>query len=171
MKRKFNKGDIVLCTQFSIGQNRVIDECGIKIVPCIDDGYFNRRAYISKTYKECMEQTLGGIYEDKDEYEITFLDDGNSLAWVKGKDLVLLMRNDCIHEKKDYEKRPSDTKEEILEKIIHFFEMEIERVKSDKNNTPVFNNVSVGIRKSNQLIDRHIVYCQNIIDGIRSGKL
>ena len=97
MKRRFNKGDIVLCTKFSIEQNMVIDESGIKVVPCVDDTWFNRNAYISGVYKECMEQKLGGIYEDKDEYEITFLDDGNSLAWVSGNDLTLMMRNDCAH--------------------------------------------------------------------------
>lgn len=105
MKRKFNKGDIVLCTKFSVEQNMVIDENGIKVVPCVDDTWFNRKAYVSKVHKEYMEQILGGAYVEKDEYEITFLDDGNSLAWVEGKDLVLLMRNDYKQGGKDYEKR------------------------------------------------------------------
>lgn len=100
MKRRFNKGDIVLCTKFSIEQNMVIDESGIKVVPCVDDTWFNRKAYISGVYKEYMEQELGGTYEDKDEYEITFLDDGNTLAWVSGNELTLMMRNDCAHKKR-----------------------------------------------------------------------
>lgn len=97
MKRRFNKGDIVLCTKFSIEQNMIIDESGIKVVPCVNDTWFNRKAYVSKVYKEYMEQTLGGTYEEKDEYEITFLDDGNTLALVSGNDLTLMMRNDCAH--------------------------------------------------------------------------
>lgn len=105
MKRKFNKGDIVLCTKFSIEQNMIIDESGIKVVPCVNDTWFNRKAYVSKVYKEYMEQTLGGTYEEKDEYEITFLDDENSLAWVEGKDLVLLMRNNYKQRDKDSERK------------------------------------------------------------------
>ena len=102
MKRKFNKWDIVLCTKFSIEQNMIIDESGIKVVPCVDDTWFNRKAYVSKVYKEYMEQTLGGTYEEKDEYEITFLDDGNTLAWVSGNDLTLMMRNDSAHKNRNY---------------------------------------------------------------------
>lgn len=49
-----------------------------------------------------MEQTLGGTYEEKDEYEITFLDDGNTLAWVSGNDLTLMMRNDSAHKNRNY---------------------------------------------------------------------
>ena len=52
---------------------------------------------LTERLMEYMEQTLGGTYEEKDEYEITFLDDGNTLAWVSGNDLTLMMRNDCAH--------------------------------------------------------------------------
>lgn len=92
MKRRFNKGDIVLCKKFSVGLNLVIDDAGMHSSPYIDDRFFNRRAYIEYTYKECMERMLGVVNEDKDEYSIVFLDDGNSLSWVSGDDLILLMR-------------------------------------------------------------------------------
>ena len=92
----------MFCTKFSIEQNMVIDESGIKVVPCVNDTWFNRKAYVSKVYKEYMEQTLGGTYEEKDEYEITFLDDGNTLAWVSGNDLTLMMRNDGAHKNRNY---------------------------------------------------------------------
>lgn len=60
--------------------------------PYIDDTWFNRKAIISKIYKEYMDKVLGGDYEDRDEYEITFLDNGTSLAWVDGNDLILISR-------------------------------------------------------------------------------
>lgn len=90
--RRFEKGDVVLCKKFEVDKKLCIGLDGMSLQPYIDDTFFNRKAYISKTYKEYMEKTLGGMYEDKDEYEITFLDDGNSLAWVNGEDLILLFR-------------------------------------------------------------------------------
>lgn len=89
---KYQKGDIVLCKKFEIGQKLCIGPNGMSYQPFIDDTYFNRKAYISKTYKEYMEKTLESAYEDKDEYEITFLDDGHSLSWVAGEDLIFLLR-------------------------------------------------------------------------------
>lgn len=90
--RKFQKGDVVLCKKFEVAQKLCIYPGGMSFKPYIDDTYFNRRAYISKTYKEYMDKTLGVSHEDRDEYEITFLDTGNTLAWVSGEDLILLMR-------------------------------------------------------------------------------
>lgn len=58
-----------------------------------------------------------------------------------------------------------------VDKIVHFFEMEIEQARSRKNKYPVFNGVNVGIAQANQLLDKHIWYCQNIIDRIRSDNL
>ena len=39
-----------------------------------------------------MDKTLGDINEDKDEYELRFLDDNSTLALVYGADLILLMK-------------------------------------------------------------------------------
>ena len=91
--RKFNKGDVVLCKKFSIEQRMYIDENGLRIEPYIDDYWFNRKPYISHTYKEYMDDTLGCSHEDKDEYELRFLDDNSTLAWVSGDDLILLMKS------------------------------------------------------------------------------
>ena len=41
-----------------------------------------------------MDKTLGNINEDKDEYELRFLDDNSTLAWVSGADLILLMKTE-----------------------------------------------------------------------------
>ena len=89
--RKFNKGDVVLCKKFSIEHRLSFNTNGLRIEPYIDDYWFNRKAYISHTYKEYMDKTLGDINEDKDEYELRFLDDNSTLAWVSGADLILLM--------------------------------------------------------------------------------
>lgn len=91
--RKFDKGDIVLCKKFTIEQRISINENGLRIEPYIGDYWFNRKAYISHTYKEYMDDILGCSHEDKDEYQITFLDDNNTLAWVSGNDLILLMKS------------------------------------------------------------------------------
>lgn len=92
MKRKFDKKDIVLCTKLNIGSKLQIDGSGLNLIPYLDDVFFNRRAYISETYKEYMDKTLGVSRDEKDEYEITFLDNGRSLAWVHGRDLVLILK-------------------------------------------------------------------------------
>lgn len=171
MKRWFNKGDIVLCTKFSVEQNMVIDERGIKVVPCVDNTWFNRKAYVSKVYKEYMEQILGGTHEDKDEYEITFLDDGNSLAWVEGEDLVLLMRNDYKQGRKDSQNKSNDSKE-MLEKIIHFFEMEIENCQRRLlEPSACFNGVDLGVKVTDELNEAHIRYCHGIINRIRGERI
>lgn len=97
MIRKFNKGDIVLCTKFSIENMIQIDASGLKSIPYVDDRFFNRRAYISKTFKEYMDKALGVSHDERDEYEITFLDDGNSLAWVSVNNLVLILKAEEKH--------------------------------------------------------------------------
>lgn len=91
--RKFDKGDVVLCKKFSIEQRISINENGLRIEPYIDDNWFNRKAYVSYTYKEYMDYTLDCSHEDKDEYELRFLDDNSTLAWVSGDDLILLMKS------------------------------------------------------------------------------
>ena len=91
-KRKFDIGDVVLCHKFSIGGRIVISENGFHDERYLDTSYFNRKAFISNTYKRCMEQYGEVNPEDKGEYEITFLDNGNSLAWVSGDDLKLLLK-------------------------------------------------------------------------------
>ena len=60
--------------------------------PIIEDCFFNRKAIVSKVYKEYMDKTLGENHEDKNEYEITFLDDFTTLSWVSGKDLIFVGR-------------------------------------------------------------------------------
>ena len=92
--RKFDKGDVVLCKKFSIEHSLSFNTNGSRIEPYIDDYWFNRKAYISHTYKEYMDKTLGNINEDKDEYELRFLDDNSTLAWVSGADLILLMKSE-----------------------------------------------------------------------------
>lgn len=91
--RRFDKGDVVLCKRYSIEQRVIIDASGYRIEPYIDDHWFNRKAYISGTYKQMMEEKLGGTFEDKNEYQLTFLDDNHTLAWVHGDDLILLMKS------------------------------------------------------------------------------
>ena len=91
--RKFNKDDVVICKRYSIEQRVIIDASGYRIEPYIDDHWFNRKAYISGTYKQMMEEKLGGTFEDKNEYQLTFLDDNHTLAWVHGDDLILLMKS------------------------------------------------------------------------------
>lgn len=93
LKRKFDIGDVVLCHKFGIERKIVLSTAGISWHPYIDTSWFNRKAYISNTYKRCMEQHGTENPEDKDEYEITFLDDGNTLAWVSGEELTLILKN------------------------------------------------------------------------------
>ena len=94
MGRIFNRGDVVLCKKYSIEHRVIIGTAsGIQIEPYIDDRYFNRKAYISGTYKDVMEKVHGIPYPDEDKYEITFMDDNNTIAWIDGEDLVLVMRN------------------------------------------------------------------------------
>ena len=80
--RKFDKGDVVLCKKFSIEHRLSFNTNGLRIEPYIDDYWFNRKAYISHTYKEYMDKTLGDINEDKDEYELRFLDDEPFVRWA-----------------------------------------------------------------------------------------
>ena len=91
--RTFNKGDIVICKKFDINTTHMVCPAGMFFVPYIDDKYFNRKAYISETYKEYMgrKSETPVDYNDKDEYRITFLDTGESLAWVRGDELILLL--------------------------------------------------------------------------------
>lgn len=92
-KRKFDIGDVVLCHKFGIENKFVLFNASISVQPYLDTMWFNRKAYISNTYKRCMEQHGTEHPEDKDEYEITFLDDGHTLAWVSGKELTLILKN------------------------------------------------------------------------------
>lgn len=91
--RKFNIGDIVLSTVYSIEKKIVLNENGFRVEPYIEDRFFNRTAYISGTYKSIMESRLGIPFDDKDEYQITFLDDNNTLSWVSSDNLVLIRGN------------------------------------------------------------------------------
>lgn len=59
-----------------------------------------------------------------------------------------------------------------IDDVIHFFEMEIaytEHNIEEKSN--LYNGVKVGIKESHDLRRKHIKYCQNIIDRIRSNDL
>lgn len=60
-----------------------------------------------------------------------------------------------------------------IDDVIHFFESEIERSKlwKDCTESDCFNGVQVGIMEAKNLQERHIKYCQNIIDRIRSDSL
>lgn len=59
-----------------------------------------------------------------------------------------------------------------IDDVIHFFEMEIEvnQQNLDKMNN-MFNGVKVGIKQSYDLRRKHIKFCQDIIDRIRSDSL
>lgn len=59
-----------------------------------------------------------------------------------------------------------------IDDVIHFLEMEIAQT-GDKieEMSNMFNGVKVGIKQSYDLRRKHIKYCQNIIDRIRSNKL
>ena len=60
-----------------------------------------------------------------------------------------------------------------IDDVIHFFETEIERSKlwRDCTESDCFNGVQVGLKEAKKLQDRHIKYCQNIIERIRSDGL
>ena len=66
----------------------------------VNDEFFGREAVISDTYKNVMDERLGYEHEDKDEYEITFLDTGGKAAWFNGDELVLLVSM-CINYKEN----------------------------------------------------------------------
>lgn len=59
-----------------------------------------------------------------------------------------------------------------IDDVIHFFEMEIAQTEDKiEEMSNMFNSVKVGIKQSYDLRRKHIKYCQNIIDRIRSNKL
>lgn len=89
--RKFKKGDIVLCTKFSVEEVLVFGRNGMRTEPKVDKTFFDRKAFIRNTYKEVMDDKLGTGHEDKDEYEIEFLDNGMTLAWVSGDELTMIL--------------------------------------------------------------------------------
>lgn len=90
--RKFDKGDVVLCKKFDVCQKMVFTKNGMMFEPYIEKSFFDRKAYISKTYKEYMDKILNVPHKDEDKYEITFLDNSESLAWVNGDDLISLLK-------------------------------------------------------------------------------
>lgn len=87
--RKFNFGDNVICIKYDVSPVMYFTSKGMTMKNQLNTHWFNREAIISKTYKEAMDEHYGcSDTEDKDEYEIKFLDDGHTLAWVDGDDLV-----------------------------------------------------------------------------------
>lgn len=59
-----------------------------------------------------------------------------------------------------------------VNKIIHFFEAEIEQCKDRiLRESTCFNGVQVGVRAAEMLNQERINFCQNIIDRIRSDNL
>ena len=96
----FKKGDIVICKKHEISQKLVCDANGMRIENYIDDYFFNREAVIEYTYKEKMEEHLKNDmheeFEDKDEYEIKFLDNNTTLAWVGADEIVLKVPMDNL---------------------------------------------------------------------------
>lgn len=53
------------------------------------------------------------------------------------------------------------------DEAIHFLEVEISQSKERKNKGPFYDGVDVGIAKANQLLDRHIRFCKQIIDILK----
>ena len=59
-----------------------------------------------------------------------------------------------------------------VDKIIHFFEAEIEQCKDRiLRESTCFNGVQVGVRAAEMLNQERINFCQNVIDRIRSDNL
>lgn len=59
-----------------------------------------------------------------------------------------------------------------IDDVIHFFEMEIAYTEDNiEKMSNLYNGVKVGIKESYDLRRKHIKYCQNIIDRIRSDSL
>lgn len=59
-----------------------------------------------------------------------------------------------------------------IEDVIHFFEIEIEVNQQNIDEmSNMFNGVKVGIKQSYDLRRKHIKFCQDIIDRIRSDSL
>lgn len=59
-----------------------------------------------------------------------------------------------------------------IDDVIHFFEMEIEVNQQHIDEmSNMFNGVKVGIKQSYDLRRKHIKFCQDIIDRIRSDSL
>ena len=59
-----------------------------------------------------------------------------------------------------------------IDDVIRFFEKEIKQTESDIDEmSNCFNGVKVGIKQSYDLRRKHIRYCQNIIDRIRSDSI
>lgn len=78
---KFKFGDKVICIRFEIVPEMHLTNKGMAFKNKIKDTFFNREAIISKTYKEYMDEQFNcNDSEDKDEYEIQFLDDKHTLA-------------------------------------------------------------------------------------------
>lgn len=96
----FKKGDIVICKKHGVSQKLVYGANGMRIENYIDDYFFNREAVIYHTYKEYMEEyfkdDLHEEFEDKDKYEIKFLDNNTTIAWVGADELVLKVPMDNL---------------------------------------------------------------------------
>ena len=98
--RKFNVGDKVLCLKYELSEQAVFGKGYFGMHKYVDDEFFGREAVISDTYKNVMDKRLGYEHEDKDEYEITFLDTGEKAAWFNGDELVLHVSM-CINYKEN----------------------------------------------------------------------
>lgn len=82
-------GDNVICVKYDVLPKTIIQQGKPPVYKnYLDTTWFNREAIITKVYKEYMESTIGTGFPDKNEYEITFIDDGNSLAWVTDEELI-----------------------------------------------------------------------------------
>lgn len=53
------------------------------------------------------------------------------------------------------------------DEAIHFLQAEISQSKDRKNKGQFFDGVDVGISKANQLLDKHIQFCERVIDILK----
>ena len=98
--RKFNVEDKVLCLKYELSEQAVFGKGYFGMHKYVNDEFFGREAVISDTYKNVMDKRLGYGHEDKDKYEITFLDTGEKLSWISGDELVPLVSM-CINFKEN----------------------------------------------------------------------
>lgn len=88
--RKYNIGDKVICVKFDVENIICFDSQGITHKNQINTFWFNREAIINNTYKKYMESILRSGYEDKAEYEIKFIDNGEIISWIPEDELIPL---------------------------------------------------------------------------------
>lgn len=89
--RKFNIGDRVLCIKYEITQEVIVCPKGFEIRKAVDKRYFGKEAVILNTIKNVKEKQGFENYEDRAEYELLFINNGEKAAWFTDDDLLPLV--------------------------------------------------------------------------------